>query len=241
MKQPGLGKKVCELRLGMGMTQSELAEKCQVSLRTIQRIEAAEVTPRSYTVKAIFACLNHEVYAPAGATGSTTKKGGQVLAFVQDLFNLKTNTMKKATILSAVLFTVIFGITAVTSQAFGQSDAKVKKMIETHNENFTKWFNSGDVASMLAAYHDDACLEGRGCGKDVIRQQLTAEMKEFKIMEVKVQDVAVNNDIATEKGTWRAKMKSGIIVNGEYRAEWQRNGKNWLIKNESMSLGGVEE
>jgi transcriptional regulator with XRE-family HTH domain len=53
MKQPDLGKKISELRLAKGLTQSELAEKCNLSLRTIQRIESAEVTPRSYSVKLI--------------------------------------------------------------------------------------------------------------------------------------------------------------------------------------------
>jgi transcriptional regulator with XRE-family HTH domain len=58
MKQPELGKKIAEIRLANGLTQVELAEKCNLSLRTIQRIESAEVTPRSYTIKLIFENLN---------------------------------------------------------------------------------------------------------------------------------------------------------------------------------------
>ncbi|MCS5489833.1 helix-turn-helix domain-containing protein [Algoriphagus limi] len=47
MKQPELGKKISELRKAKGMTQEELVEKCNLNVRTIQRIEAGEVTPRS--------------------------------------------------------------------------------------------------------------------------------------------------------------------------------------------------
>ena len=60
MKQPQLGKKISELRKAKGLTQEELVEKCNLNVRTIQRIEAGEVTPRSYTVKALFDALDYQ-------------------------------------------------------------------------------------------------------------------------------------------------------------------------------------
>ena len=54
MNQPELGKKISELRKSKGLTQDELVIICNLSVRTLQRIESGEVTPRSYTVKAIF-------------------------------------------------------------------------------------------------------------------------------------------------------------------------------------------
>lgn len=51
MKQPDLGLKVTELRKQKGLTQEMLAEKCEVSTRTIQRIETGEVDPRVYTLQ----------------------------------------------------------------------------------------------------------------------------------------------------------------------------------------------
>lgn len=60
MKQPELGRKILDLRKQSGLTQEELVEKCNISVRTIQRIEAGEVTPRYYTVKTILAALGHE-------------------------------------------------------------------------------------------------------------------------------------------------------------------------------------
>lgn len=61
MKQPELGQKILELRQQKGFTQEELVEQCNISVRTIQRIEAGEVTPRSYTVKAILNVLDYDL------------------------------------------------------------------------------------------------------------------------------------------------------------------------------------
>jgi len=49
MNQPDLGMKITELRQQKGLTQEKLAEYCDVSARTIQRIESGEVEPRSFT------------------------------------------------------------------------------------------------------------------------------------------------------------------------------------------------
>ncbi len=49
MNQPDLGLKIAELRQQKGLTQEKLAEYCEVSTRTIQRIESGEVEPRSFT------------------------------------------------------------------------------------------------------------------------------------------------------------------------------------------------
>ena len=57
MKQPELGKKILELRKLKGLTQEELVEQCNINVRTIQRIEAGDVLPRSYTIKAILEVL----------------------------------------------------------------------------------------------------------------------------------------------------------------------------------------
>lgn len=47
--------------MAKGLTQEELVEKCNISIRTIQRIEAGEVTPRSYTIKTILAALDYDI------------------------------------------------------------------------------------------------------------------------------------------------------------------------------------
>jgi transcriptional regulator with XRE-family HTH domain len=61
MEQPALGKRILALRIERGLTQEELVEKCNISVRTIQRIENGEVSPRSYTIKSILAALDAEL------------------------------------------------------------------------------------------------------------------------------------------------------------------------------------
>lgn len=57
MKQPELGILIADLRKKQGLTQEELVDLCNINVRTIQRIEAGEVNPRSYTIKNIFEAL----------------------------------------------------------------------------------------------------------------------------------------------------------------------------------------
>ncbi|MBK9392081.1 MAG: helix-turn-helix domain-containing protein [Bacteroidetes bacterium] len=51
------GRLIKELRTKKGMTQEELAEKTEVTARTIQRIENGEVDPRAYTLQMIAKAL----------------------------------------------------------------------------------------------------------------------------------------------------------------------------------------
>jgi transcriptional regulator with XRE-family HTH domain len=89
MKQPELGRKISELRKAKGFTQEELVEKCNISVRTLQRIETGEVTPRSYTIKTILAALEYDLstIAEDDSTGlqSTIEKFKQYLFLDVDL------------------------------------------------------------------------------------------------------------------------------------------------------------
>ncbi len=60
MNQPDLGLKVAELRQQKGLTQEQLAAVCEVSPRTIQRIESGEVDPRSYTLHCLQTALDFD-------------------------------------------------------------------------------------------------------------------------------------------------------------------------------------
>ena len=60
MNQPNLGLKVSELRQQKGLTQERLAELCEVSPRTIQRIESGEVDPRAYTLQCLGTVLEFD-------------------------------------------------------------------------------------------------------------------------------------------------------------------------------------
>ena len=63
MRQPQLGQKILELRKAKGFTQEELVEKCNLNVRTLQRIEAGEVSPRPFTIRSIFEVLEVD-YSP---------------------------------------------------------------------------------------------------------------------------------------------------------------------------------
>lgn len=60
MNQPQLGLKVADLRQQKGLTQERLAELCEVSPRTIQRIESGEVDPRAYTLHCLGEALEFD-------------------------------------------------------------------------------------------------------------------------------------------------------------------------------------
>ena len=55
-----IGSLIRELRIKKGMTQEDLAEKTEVSARTIQRIENGDVDPRAYTLQMIAKALEVE-------------------------------------------------------------------------------------------------------------------------------------------------------------------------------------
>lgn len=57
MKNIELAKKIKELRSRKGMSQEELAEKSQLSLRTVQRIEGGETEPRGDTLQRLASAL----------------------------------------------------------------------------------------------------------------------------------------------------------------------------------------
>lgn len=93
MIQPDLGKKIAELRKSRGLTQEELVELCNISVRTLQRIETGEVTPRSYTVKTILGALDYDLSRLSEeARDARTGAWWEKLLLVGD--GLKSSTVK---------------------------------------------------------------------------------------------------------------------------------------------------
>jgi transcriptional regulator with XRE-family HTH domain len=128
-QQPELGKKIGEFRRLKGLTQAELVEMCNLSVRTLQRIEAGEVTPRVHTIKSIFKILELDfenyLYSQQNNKRGLRKKWLKqfYISFI-DLFNLKTNTMKKISILSIMLSAIVFGLFTMVTEINGQSQNK---------------------------------------------------------------------------------------------------------------------
>jgi transcriptional regulator with XRE-family HTH domain len=132
MEQPNLGKRISELRKSKGLTQEELAEHCKISARTLQRIENGVVNPRVYTVRAIFAALGCTLDGSLASefhqnNTSVKRRCGYVYQCLKDLFNLKTNTMKKVSILSAGFVVLCFGLFVLCSESKAQASKNYVK------------------------------------------------------------------------------------------------------------------
>ena len=56
-----LASKIVKLRKERGLTQEKLAEKTNLNIRTIQRIESGEVKPRLFTLKVLSETLDYNL------------------------------------------------------------------------------------------------------------------------------------------------------------------------------------
>ena len=76
MEKQAFGKKLLEVRKAKGLTQEEVAEKCGITIRTIQRIESGLVEPRIYTIKIISETIGFEFFESSN-TGNEVKSEKQ--------------------------------------------------------------------------------------------------------------------------------------------------------------------
>jgi transcriptional regulator with XRE-family HTH domain len=240
MKQPHLGRKIADLRKAKGYTQEELVEKCNLNVRTLQRIESGDVSPRSYTQRLIFKALEYDIHDSAGSLSTKIETTFSVLGkwlehlyrSVLDLFNLKTKPMKKLTILTFTFFLIGFGLFALCTKSDAQTIAEVTEIVTAKNTDFIRWFNESQVDSLLTIYRDDACALPWYCGKAELRAHLQSEVKNgYLFKELKTTSVSVCDTIAVEKGTFRVYTLVGEI-SGMYMSEWRYSNKQWLIVND---------
>ena len=62
MERVDFGNKLIDVRKHKGLTQGEVAELCNVTIRTIQRIESGIVKPRASTIKIISQTLGFDFF-----------------------------------------------------------------------------------------------------------------------------------------------------------------------------------
>lgn len=158
MKQPDLGKALARIRKSKGLTQTELSEKCNINVKTIQRIESGRVTPRSFTIKTIsqalsvdfFAFSENSYEAKEGAVSSILHWLRPIMKQIAELFNLKTNTMKKVTILTAFLGAIGLGLFTVIPASHAQDPQNIdySKLTETHSRGIIYFFPKGKRISI---------------------------------------------------------------------------------------------
>jgi transcriptional regulator with XRE-family HTH domain len=215
IQQPELGRKIADYRKARGLTQEELALKCNLDVRTLQRIESAQVMPRAYNVKLIFEALGIEYENSLNSTDLGfrevfLKRLGQFRIWFIDLFNLKTNTMKKISILTTMVVVIAIGVFAISSKvsANGFKDAEQKKIL-------TEDFSDGELPFYDFSCH--GCLEKNGLliGRDI----------SFTLLGVKVQNLRL---IAIDKETreFSALFIEGKFLESKVLAEYP---KEWLV------------
>ena len=130
MKNYDFGEKLIHARQAKGWTQMDLAEKTNISLRTIQRIESGQVNPRAYTVKQLSEIIGLdfcEILENSRDSKSKNPHSGfslskLILWHISDLFNLKTHTMKKVTILSLITILTTIGLFSIIRHSIAQDN-----------------------------------------------------------------------------------------------------------------------
>jgi len=142
MEKQDFGVKLIEARKAKGLTQEEVAEKCQVSVRTIQRIETGTVMPRSFTIKVIAEALGFDFYESSNTVSEHSEKdqnsnlkGHTLLWYIKDLFNLKTHAMKKVTILASLCLTIGFTLFLFGLETNAQSVKENEVISYTETDN----------------------------------------------------------------------------------------------------------
>ncbi len=141
MRKIDFGAKLIEVRKAKGLTQDEVAEKCKITVRTIQRIESGKVKPRTFTIKVISESLGFDFFEISNTFDILTKGQNSnlekhtILWYIKDLFNLKTNAMKKVSILTTLCLTI--GLTLF----FFRLETNAQSLNEKENISYAKTDN----------------------------------------------------------------------------------------------------
>ena len=124
MKNQDFREKLIEVRKARGLTQEDVAKMCKVTVRTIQRLESGSVKPRAFTIKAISDNLGICFFETSNGDEKneeqqSNRKDQSIYWYAKDLFNLKTNTMQKISVLSTpfliIGFTLFFVLDSETN------------------------------------------------------------------------------------------------------------------------------
>lgn len=99
-----IGEKIKNARNKKNLTQTELADKCHLNIRTIQRVEKEEVSPRSYTLRLINEVLDTEFI-----NESTKDKEEEELIQLRKKF-LKRKNIRVISIISSIFFLLMVGL-----------------------------------------------------------------------------------------------------------------------------------
>lgn len=120
------------------------------------------------------------------------------------------------------------------SESQGQTAASVQKKIEQANKQFIKWFNSSQADSIVTQYHVNACITGKGCGKEFLQNHYKNETGAYTVREITTLSVTLKDNVATENGQWKILLPNGVEISGKYMTEWQQVNNRWVIFKETV-------
>ncbi len=146
MKQPELGRKILELRKAKGLTQEELVEKCNISVRTLQRIEIGEVTPRSYTIRTILEALEYNLSAISVSDDDPDRS---VIGIVRKYFLLETDAATSAEFIDSQL--TVAWIAGVLYFLLGFFEGAAEAL-RAHTFSYNPWLYIGLKLSVLVTF-----------------------------------------------------------------------------------------
>lgn len=158
MGKKEFGKLLLEARNAKGLTQEEVAEACDITVRTIQRIEAGDVNPRAFTIRQISDFLEIDYYESSNTSsdeedsGACNSKKHARQSRVKDLFNSKKDIMKKISILTTLFLLV--GLTCFTLFAEAKSDKRKPNYVNTEKEIFVRFVPEFTIDSLIDIRQD---------------------------------------------------------------------------------------
>ncbi|WP_298516624.1 helix-turn-helix domain-containing protein [uncultured Kordia sp.] len=232
--QPALGKKIAEFRKVKGFTQEQLVEKCNLNVRTLQRIEAGEVTPRTSTIKLIFEALEIDFES---ATTASVETNATTENHAGKLLNFKTNSMKKFTLIFLpILLSLIamFMVMRSPKRTYDDSNVKRSDITEASTLNM-RYFNSGQFDSVATLYLENAHFMPTNHRELVGRAEIIEYVQDvyesgFRMVMDKSTFVVISDSIAVERGIWKGN-NSGVEFSGTYLTQWKLHNGSWFMEN----------
>ncbi len=230
MNQPELGKKIAELRKAKGLTQDELVEQCNISVRTLQRIESGEVMPRSYTLRIIFSALGYSAPPESGNTG--TSRMGLWYRQLPDVLNLKSFNMKMILIFLAGCVVVAVGWWLLARDTRTQKAAEAVTAIEETQKKLNHWLDQGLIDSVMLVFRADANSIPNCSDKLEIREMLREAIAGgYRVIDFKNLSISVADTIAVQKYYVEFEF-SGNTFRQKGLTEWRLTNGVWLIVND---------
>ncbi len=124
MHQKSIGTRITNIRKGKGYTQNDVVEKCNINIRTLQRIESDQVQPRPYTLREILKALDYDYDAFCEVSLNSISEDDKVIVEneffdrVGSFINQNKSIMTKTFFLLCSAFAILFITNVATTDRF---------------------------------------------------------------------------------------------------------------------------